>query len=130
MLLEELDRLEVLERDDEVPEERLDVLEPEERELVDVPVEELESSEDRGRSPPRSSPGSVRLARGVRPPWSSIPAVVAPGVAVADAVLRAAGWVTATDWANDSLPSSPRVAGTTAAVAASRSARRFMMRPF
>lgn len=99
--------------------------EPTELEDADELADVESSDEALGRSPPWSSPGSgVRVVRS--PPWSS---TLAAGVL--DELLTSwtdAGTVVGSDWANDSLPSKPRAAGTTAAVAAITIATRFMVR--
>ena len=116
--MKEDELVEALEDDrDEVLDDDPVVLEDEALVLDEVDV--------RGRSPPWSSPGSgARVVRS--PPWSS---TLAAGVL--DELLTSwtdAGTVVGSDWANDSLPSKPRAAGTTAAVAAITIATRFMVR--
>ena len=115
--VEEDELVEALEDDrDEVLDDDPVVLEDEALVLDEVDV--------RGRSPPWSSPGSaVRVVRS--PPLSSaVPA------GVLDELLTScteAGTAVGNDWANDSLPSNPRAAGTTAAVAAIAITMRFMV---
>ncbi|HNV15183.1 MAG TPA: hypothetical protein PKL63_11025 [Dermatophilaceae bacterium] len=130
--VEEDELVEALEDDrDEVLDDDPVVLEDEALVLDEVDV--------RGRSPPWSSPGSaVRVVRS--PPWSSPGSAVrvvrspplssAVPAGVLDELLTScteAGTAVGNDWANDSLPSNPRAAGTTAAVAAIAITMRFMV---
>lgn len=84
----------------------------------------------------RSSPGSLRWSRGVRPPWSSLAEglgldeIEGEGVEVVRTTWPLAGTRTGTASENDALAQRPMTAGQTATVRPARtSPMRFMMSP-